>query len=285
MNKKCGQAPEKLDDNDRQVNNVVTDMPFRDHFGDYGIYKGQVNKQGQPNGKGSMKYDNGIFYEGMWVDGCQDENSASQYHRIRSGFTSWKGKGTANVKSGKTLPWNVNKIDKHDQNDKIYVRGMEWVDLNGDSGRYTGEVNREEIPHGKGIMKYDIGLIAEGEWVNGMLKENPLDRMIRAAAMTSSGQGASAMSVMSGACSVVLGGGMSVSVGPGMSGGMSVGPMSPPTIFVGGIPQGSVNGGMPQLIQPQQMMPQQMMMMTHQHQPNITAQLQQQAALIDQQMP
>jgi len=173
-----GRAPEKLDNNDRQVNNVVNDMPFRDQFGDCGLYRGQVNEQGRPNGKGSMKYDNGIFYEGMWTDGCQDELAATQYHRVRSGFTSWKGKGKAAVKSGKTLPWNANKKDKYDENDKTHVRGMEWVDLNGDSGRYTGEVSKDEVPHGKGIMKYDLGLIAEGDWVNGMLKENPLDRML-----------------------------------------------------------------------------------------------------------
>jgi len=271
LNKMFGRAPEKLDDNDRQVNNVVTDMPFRDQFGDYGIYKGQVNEQGRPNGKGTMKYDNGIFYEGMWTDGCQDETAALQYHRVRSGFTSWKGKGKAAVKSGKTLPWNATKIDRHDENDKTNVRGMEWVDLNGDSGRYTGEVNKDQLPHGKGIMKYDFGLIAEGEWVNGVLKENPHDRMVAAASVASGG---GALSVISGARSVALSGGMSV--GPGMSGGMSVGPMRPPIFVGGGMPQGSVYGGMPQMIQPQQVMPQQMMMnpmmMMMPHQPNNTAQ-------------
>ncbi len=35
-----GKAPEKLDCNDRQVNNVVTNMPFTDTFGDAGIYTG-----------------------------------------------------------------------------------------------------------------------------------------------------------------------------------------------------------------------------------------------------
>ena len=66
-------------------------MPFTDNFGDSGIYTGQVNDDGRPNGKGSMKYDNGIFYEGAWTDGSQDEKAVIQYDRIRGGFTSWEG--------------------------------------------------------------------------------------------------------------------------------------------------------------------------------------------------
>ncbi len=50
---------------------------------------------------------------------------------------------------------------------------MEWVDFIGEAGRYTGEVNNHKVPHGWGIMKYDFGLIAEGEWVCGTLKQNP----------------------------------------------------------------------------------------------------------------
>ena len=197
LNKMFGRVPDKLVDNDREVAMVVSNMPFGDQFGDFGVYSGQVNDNGRPNGKGSMKYDNGIFYEGTWTDGCQDEKAVSQYHRVRSGFTSWKGKGKGAVRSGMTLPWNANKTDKINENDKTNVRGMEWADLNGDTGRYTGEVNKNELPHGFGIMKYDFGLIAEGEWVNGVLKEHPLDRIASAAALSSSGHGASAMSVMS----------------------------------------------------------------------------------------
>eukprot|EP00984_Skeletonema_dohrnii_P016041 scaffold7039_cov153-Skeletonema_dohrnii-CCMP3373.AAC.2 len=227
-----GRAPEKIDCNDREVNNVVNNMPFTDNFGDSGIYTGQVNDDGRPNGKGSMKYDNGIFYEGAWTDGSQDEKAVIQYDRIRGGFTSWEGKGKVVVKSGKTMPWNAHKKDEHDKNDTTNVRGMEWVDLNGDEGRYTGEVNNDKVPHGKGIMKYDFGLIAKGEWFYGVLKENPHDRVLSAVDLSARGQGGDAVSVMSSARSLGIGGGMSVgtgmsggmSVGTGMSGGMSVGP-------------------------------------------------------------
>jgi len=223
-----GRVPARLQ-NERQIRSVKQ-MPYTDQFGDFGMYSGAVNEDGRPHGKGSMKYENGVFYEGTWTDGCQDQQAASQYERIRGGFTSWQGKGKQGTKSGMTLPWNARKNDVRDPNEKTNVRGMEWTDLNGDSGRYTGEVSEERLPHGHGIMKYDFGLIAEGEWVNGVLKENPHDRLISAAASMGGGR-----SVGGGARSV--GGGMSVgpmSVGPGMS----IGPGTPG--FVGGA---SVVGG------------------------------------------
>ena len=52
-------------------------------IGDSGMYTGQVNDEDRPDGKGSMKYENGVFYEGTWTDGCQDSAAASQYERIR----------------------------------------------------------------------------------------------------------------------------------------------------------------------------------------------------------
>jgi hypothetical protein len=261
-----GKVPEKLS-NESRTHLAVKDMPFTDTFGDFGIYTGQVNENGRPDGKGSMKYDNGIFYEGTWTDGSQDEKAVTQYDRIRGGFTSWGGKGKVAVKGGRTMPWNAHKNDKHDENETTNVRGMEWTDLNGDAGRYTGEVNKDELPHGKGIMKYNYGLIAEGEWVSGVLKENPHDRMIAGASIPGSG----GMSVVGGP----IGGGMSVAPG-GMSvmgGGMSVGPMSRPPMIVGGgmsvgpgmsLAQGSVYG-VPQMM----MQPQQVIMMQPQMQPQL----------------
>lgn len=200
---------------------TVKQMPFTDQFGDYGTYTGYVNDDGRPEGKGSMKYDNGVFYEGTWTDGAQDKAAASQYERIRGGFTSWGGKGKQGSKSGMVLPWNARKNDGHNAQEKTNVRGMEWTDLNGDSGRYTGEVNDDRLPHGRGIMKYSFGLIAEGDWSNGVLKEGPQDRMISAAA--SMAGGGAGMSVGPGGMSVGPGG---MSIGPGVTGGMSVGPMS-----------------------------------------------------------
>lgn len=208
---------------------TVKQMPFTDQFGDYGTYTGYVNDDGRPEGKGSMKYDNGVFYEGTWTDGAQDKAAASQYERIRGGFTSWGGKGKQGSKSGMVLPWNARKNDGHNAQEKTNVRGMEWTDLNGDSGRYTGEVNDDRLPHGRGIMKYSFGLIAEGDWSNGVLKEGPQDRMISAAA--SMAGGGAGMSVGPGGMSVGPGG---MSIGPGVTGGMSVGPMSVGPMSMGG---------------------------------------------------
>jgi len=218
----------------------VKQMPFTDQFGDFGFYTGQVDGDGKPDGKGNMKYENGVFYEGTWTIGAQDKAAASQYERIRGGFTSWSGKGKSGTKSGMILPWNARKNDGHNALEKTNTRGMEWTDLNGDSGRYTGEVNDDQLPHGRGIMRYDFGLIAEGEWNNGVLKEGPQDRMIGVAAAMNGGQsvappgsgmsiGPGASGFTSAAISVLGGGGISVApstFGGGGSMGMGMNPMA-----------------------------------------------------------
>lgn len=134
-------------------NRRVDQMPFTDDFGDSGLYSGEVNEDCRPNGQGRMKYENGVFFEGKWNDGVR-EGSMAQRERIMSGFTSWKGAG----KKG-----GGNNV----------VHGMAWIDRFGKAGQYTGDVNEHSVPHGKGMMKYDFGLIAEGEWVNGILIDGP----------------------------------------------------------------------------------------------------------------
>jgi hypothetical protein len=42
---------------------------------------------------------------------------------------------------------------------------MRFVDYYGDPGRYTGEVNDVNMPHGMGEMTYDHGLVQDGKWV------------------------------------------------------------------------------------------------------------------------
>lgn len=55
------------------------------------------------------------------------------------------------------------------------VNGLPWSDYNGQSGRYTGEVNDEYQPHGKGEMIYDRGVVSSGIWYKGVLDtEGPL---------------------------------------------------------------------------------------------------------------
>lgn len=203
----------------------VKHMPFTDQFSETGMYTGQVNEDCRPDGKGSMKYENGVYYEGMWSNGCQDENAASQYGRIRGGFTGWSGKGKEAPRSGMTMPWNARRNDAYNPNEKINVRGMEWSDINGQSGRYTGEANKDRIPHGRGQMKYDYGLIADGRWVNGVLEEGPQDRMISASA--SMGAGTDAMTVASNLSRPLSSLGPAISVGAGMSVGQVMSSLGP----------------------------------------------------------
>ena len=45
---------------------------------------------------------------------------------------------------------------------------MPWSDVNGFSGHYTGEVNSQNIPDGKGFMRYSNGVVEEGMFCNGV---------------------------------------------------------------------------------------------------------------------
>ena len=55
------------------------------------------------------------------------------------------------------------------------VEGMLWSDKFGKSGRYSGDVNADYVPHGLGAMNYDFGLAMEGRWVDGTFLSNDLD--------------------------------------------------------------------------------------------------------------
>ena len=165
----------------------VEQMPFTDEFGDSGLYTGEVNEDCRPNGQGKMKYDNGVFFEGKWNNGVREGNLA-QRERMLSGFSSWK---SASKKGG------GNSV----------VHGMTWIDRFGKAGQYTGDVNEHSVPHGKGVMKYDFGLIAEGEWVNGVLID---------------GQNIGAGGGMTATGGTVMGGMPGGSVYPGMAGATMV---------------------------------------------------------------
>ncbi len=128
----------------------VVRMPYTDQFGDFGHYTGEVDGERRPNGRGKMKYENGIFFEGKWVNGRQDSMTSADRSKLLGGFTSWKGQ------------MNRNASRRH-------VYGMEWIDVNGMSGTYTGTVDENSLPNGRGVMKYSMGLVAEGEWVRGIL--------------------------------------------------------------------------------------------------------------------
>lgn len=48
------------------------------------------------------------------------------------------------------------------------VKNMVFVDVHGDSGRYTGDVNEFRMPHGIGNIIYEHGLVQGGKWVSSL---------------------------------------------------------------------------------------------------------------------
>ena len=46
--------------------------------------------------------------------------------------------------------------------------------MRGQAGKYTGNVTDDDVPHGTGVMRYDFGLVAEGEWRKGVLNDGVL---------------------------------------------------------------------------------------------------------------
>lgn len=53
-------------------------------------------------------------------------------------------------------------------NSNVYTN-MEWTDLNGKVGYYTGEIDESGEPHGLGGMRYLDSTSVEGEWYHGEL--------------------------------------------------------------------------------------------------------------------
>jgi len=216
----------------------VSKMSYIDPFGDAGLYTGEVDEDNRPHGKGKMKYDNGIYFEGTWVYGCKNDcmglksngistmgagressttsscvqQSIATRERILSGFTSWKGK------------FSTDSSGSSGETSGSFAYGMDWVDRAGLSGKYTGRVDKNDVPDGRGVMRYHFGLVAEGDWIKGVLNNgagtagvNPFiagssgaitsGAMSIAPGMSVVGEGGGAMSVVSGLGMTSIGGG------------------------------------------------------------------------------
>lgn len=51
------------------------------------------------------------------------------------------------------------------------VFNLQWTDLHGKAGYYTGEIDETGEPHGMGGMRYhDTNTVIEGEWYHGELE-------------------------------------------------------------------------------------------------------------------
>jgi hypothetical protein len=182
-------------------------MPFKDQYNREGSYTGEVNENGQPNGKGILKYKNDMDFEGKWKDGHSEEMDMAM-KKPKNGFSNWKtstkvGKmerekrneqevdeyrssidhgvrsGSSTIGSGirsqqgtsihsGTRVQPTNDVGEGQQRGR--VSGMKWSDVNGFSGRYSGEVNSQKIPDGRGLMKYSNGVVEEGVFCNGVFQ-------------------------------------------------------------------------------------------------------------------
>ena len=51
------------------------------------------------------------------------------------------------------------------------VFNLQWTNLQGQAGYYTGEIDETGEPHGMGSMRYlDTNIVLEGEWYHGELE-------------------------------------------------------------------------------------------------------------------
>jgi len=128
---------------------LVAKMPYKDQYNREGSYTGEINEHGQPNGRGSLMYNNGTVFEGKWKEGFCNEMEG------------------IHVSTNAATPVN-NAGGKRQQQQHGRVSDMKWSDVNGFSGLYSGEVNSLGIPDGDGLMHYSNGVVEEGLFCNGV---------------------------------------------------------------------------------------------------------------------
>ena len=185
----------------------VSKMPFKDQYNREGRYTGEVNENGQPNGKGIVKYKNDMDFVGKWKDGHSEEMDMIM-KKPKNGFSNWKastkvgkmerekrneqevdecrssidhgvrsGSSTVSIgirsQQGTSIHSGTRAQPTNDDGEgqqRRRVSGMKWSDVNGFSGRYSGEVNSQNIPDGRGLMKYSNGVVEEGVFCNGVFQ-------------------------------------------------------------------------------------------------------------------
>jgi len=72
----------------------------------------------------------------------------------------------------------VSAAKKREEQDGIFVKNMAWTDLKGRRGSYTGEVNSQFIPNGRGSMEYENSTVKEGVWKDGGRKSRSRSKSI-----------------------------------------------------------------------------------------------------------
>ena len=133
----------------------VTRMPFTDAYGERGWYTGEVaGGSGLPHGMGTMHYCDGRTRGGWWTNGLASgggKDDGSDAPRRDEGSVGSRRSGTA-------------------RDEGRVVVGMEWSDLRGNPGFFTGETDEGREPHGMGSMRYSDGGVLAGEWFHGQFR-------------------------------------------------------------------------------------------------------------------
>jgi len=62
--------------------NKVSDMPWDDKNDDSGLYTGEVNPSGEPDGIGQLQYDDGNIVKGIWKNGEMDKSNNDRSNDI-----------------------------------------------------------------------------------------------------------------------------------------------------------------------------------------------------------
>lgn len=137
----------------------VKAMKYQDENGKEGRYTGDVNDDHQPHGQGKIKYKDGTAFDGVWSEGSQVHGK------------SYRAKSSRSSSSGKKKKDDWSSGRRECEGGKKVVKRMKWLDYYGDPGEYTGEVDSSGMPDGKGSMKYDHGLIQDGNWKGGQFVE------------------------------------------------------------------------------------------------------------------
>jgi len=79
--------------------------------------------------------------------------------------------GPASMPHSASRPTPTILAKKKKHLNRMYVREMEYTDINDKHGHYSGAVNVDFFPHGHGAMVYHDSTKVEGDWKNGLWRQ------------------------------------------------------------------------------------------------------------------
>lgn len=184
----------------------VKKMSYTDDTGKEGFYTGYVNDHCKPHGRGKIVYKDKSTYSGTWMEGTKvhgkitDAVKSDKNHKSRKDLPKKEvpkeqvSKGELEDSDDFERQWeNERRKAKHSMKveqgkgkdhgsmaEYVYLyntsakvaKDLPFVDLSGDAGKYTGEVNDKLLPHGQGCLTYNHGVVKEGTWTNGFVDDD-----------------------------------------------------------------------------------------------------------------